>query len=107
MDVEDADGPSFSQPSKKKKTLGSLRGTIKPAVVATPEQRAHAEMANYLQEEVVDGETNALEWWKSNESRLPLMTKMAQKYLCIPATSRASERIFSKAGNVVTRYRSL
>ncbi|KAM3866104.1 vasoactive intestinal polypeptide receptor 2-like [Diretmus argenteus] len=65
-DEEDA-GPS--QPIKKKKTLGSLLGTVKPAVVATPEQRAHAEMANYLQEEVADGETNALEWWRGNDTR--------------------------------------
>ncbi|XP_047210687.1 E3 SUMO-protein ligase ZBED1-like [Girardinichthys multiradiatus] len=107
--TDDEDAPPFSQsqPSKKKKTLGSLLGTIKPAAVATPEQRAQAEMTNYLQEEVVDGETNALEWWKRNESRLPLMAKIAQKYLCIPATSTPSERIFSKAGNFVTRYRSL
>ncbi|XP_062292961.1 E3 SUMO-protein ligase ZBED1-like [Scomber scombrus] len=105
--VTDEEDAGTTQPTKKKKTLGSLLGTVKPAVVATPEQRAHAEMANYLQEEVADGETNALEWWRRNENRFPFMAKMAQKYLCIPATSTPSERIFSKAGNVVTRYRSL
>lgn len=106
-DSADEEDARPTQPTKKKKTLGSLLGTAKPPVVAAPEQRAHTEMANYLQEEIADGETNALEWWKGNESRFPLMAKMVQKYLCIPATSTPSERIFSKAGNVVTRYRSL
>ena len=62
-------------------------GTVMPPVVATPEQRVHIEMAKYFQEEVADGETNALEWWRGNKSRFPMMAKMALKYLCIPATS--------------------
>ncbi|EZA46507.1 Zinc finger BED domain-containing protein [Ooceraea biroi] len=47
-----------------------------------------------------------LEWWKSHENRFPLVAQLAKKYLSIPATSVASERTFSTAGNIVTAKRS-
>jgi hypothetical protein len=39
-----------------------------------------------------------LTWWSKHETDMPLMAGMAQKFLCIPATSAASERVFSVAG---------
>jgi len=46
------------------------------------------------------------EWWKSHEKKFPLVAQLAKKYLCIPATSFASERVFSTAGNIVTPQRN-
>ena len=46
------------------------------------------------------------DWWKANEDRFPKMSKLARKYLCIPATSVASERVFSTSGNIVNAKRS-
>ena len=49
---------------------------------------------------------NPIQWWKVNQFRFPLLSKCARYYLHIPATSVASERIFSLAGNIVTKKRS-
>ncbi|KAJ8344468.1 hypothetical protein SKAU_G00317970 [Synaphobranchus kaupii] len=49
---------------------------------------------------------NPLNWWAHNEHRFPRLAKLSKSYLAIPATSTPSERIFSLAGNTVTRQRS-
>lgn len=46
-----------------------------------------------------------LAWWKSNSHLYPLMARLAKRTLCIPAASASSERLFSTAGNVVTKKR--
>jgi hypothetical protein len=48
-----------------------------------------------------------LEFWKSNSKSYPRLAVLSRKYLCIPATSTPSERIFSLAGNIITKKRSL
>jgi len=47
-----------------------------------------------------------LSWWKENCHRFPRIWALAAKYLCVPATSVSSERVFSTAGLVVNRLRS-
>jgi len=45
-------------------------------------------------------------WWCNRESDLPVLSRLAKKYLSFPASSVAVERIFSTAGNIVTRRRA-
>jgi hypothetical protein len=50
--------------------------------------------------------TNPLLWWKSNSTQFPTISKIARKFLCIPATSAPSERVFSVAGLVISKLRA-
>jgi len=47
----------------------------------------------------------ALEWWKVNQIHFPVLYHLARKYLAIPASSAPVERLFSTAGNVITKNR--
>ena len=50
--------------------------------------------------------SNPLLWWKANELKYPILSELAKRYLCVPATSVASERVFSSAGDLVSAQRS-
>jgi hypothetical protein len=65
---------------------------------ATP----HLDMASAVSGELSD----PLEWWKKNRSSFPLIAKVAQKYLSVPATEASSERVFSVASNIITKRRN-
>jgi len=45
-------------------------------------------------------------WWATNHATAPHLAYLARRYLCVPASSAASERFFSVAGNVVTALRN-
>jgi hypothetical protein len=47
-----------------------------------------------------------LTWWKANELKFPLLSHLAQRLLCIPATSAPSERVFSNAGLTISKDRA-
>jgi len=64
------------------------------------------EKQQYLQHKNIDRHEDPLQWWKQNSFHLPQLQDLAKKYLCIPGTSVPSERLFSKAGEVVAARRS-
>ncbi|KAL2087317.1 hypothetical protein ACEWY4_018376 [Coilia grayii] len=65
-----------------------------------------AEFQNFLRETPPPLDCTPTDWWKDNGTRFPKLARLAQRYLCIPATSVPSERVFSAAGLTVTRMRS-
>ena len=78
-----------------------------------PQDVAESEIVNYLREKPVsvnsdskEDKTDPLEWWKDNSSRYKLLSTLAAKYLCVPATSVPSERVFSCTGNIVNSKRA-
>lgn len=66
------------------------------------------EFKNYLESKLIPWETNSdpLLYWTNNFSRDSELSKLALKYLIIPATSVPSERLFSKAGDILKKRRS-
>ncbi|KAK7898521.1 hypothetical protein WMY93_019374 [Mugilogobius chulae] len=101
-------------PKKVKRSLGSFLKDVAAAAPTTslePEpttmrELIQRELHSYLALPVVDSEMNPLEWWKIHEVNFPKVSQLAQKYLCIPATSAPSERVFSTGGNIVTCQRA-
>ena len=75
----------------------------KPSTTGTDiAQRARAEMKRYMDDDSC--EINLLIWWKRNEARYLTLSKMARKYLLLPATSTSSEHTFSSiAGSNVDK----
>jgi hypothetical protein len=46
-----------------------------------------------------------LAWWCLKAQKFPLLSELAIRYLCIPATSAPSERVFSTAGLTIAKER--
>ena len=44
-------------------------------------------------------------WWRNHETYFPTIAKLARKYLCIPASTAPSERVFSTAKNILQKKR--
>lgn len=96
-------------PATKKRKLGSIFKKAKSRdsdETLTPEERLKAEVEAYSKAAQPDPDSNCLSWWSSECSRYPVLAKLAKKYLCICASSSASERLFSVSGNVVTDKRT-
>lgn len=49
---------------------------------------------------------NPIPFWKHHKTVLDPLSEVALKYACIPATSVPSERIFSKAEQIVSQRRN-
>lgn len=101
---------SSSEAKKPKKSLGSFfkgsEAVSSTAPTVSSLQAVEAELSSYLLSPLQDSEGNPLDWWRKHHAHFPTLTKVAKKYLCIPATSSPSERVFSSGGNTVTCLRS-
>ena len=65
------------------------------------------EMRKYLSLDKVDRKACPIKWWASVGSKqFPQLFECAKKYQCMLATSVPSERVFSKAGQVLNKKRS-
>lgn len=99
-----------SPPAKVKKcALQELFADVFVVKVEPPRSmsdRAKAEVVGYKQEPGLPLNSNPLIWWKAHTHQYPLLSKLAKKYLGVPATSVASERVFSTAGDIVTAQRA-
>ena len=71
-------------------------------MTSTPES-AREEVSRYCMENVlIDEYFDVVQWWKDNSVKYPRLSKLAMRILSIPASSAASERVFSLAGNIIT-----
>ena len=69
------------------------------------EETIAEELNRYLKEKLLPiqtgGDKEMLLYWKRNSSAFPHLVELARRYLCSPPGSAASERLFSKAKNVL------
>jgi len=66
---------------------------------------ATLEARKFFEEQIVPCKDDPLLWWRAHEGHYSLLSQLARKYLCIPGTSVPSERLFSKAGELVSLRR--
>ena len=64
------------------------------------------EISQYLRRPVSPRTVNPFEEWISMKPNYPHIYEMAMEYLPILATSVPSERLFSKAGQIITKQRN-
>jgi hypothetical protein len=64
------------------------------------------ELLSYKTMKVLPRQDCPLKFWRNCKGQYPLLSKFARKYLCVPATSAPSERLFSKAGELVSKRRA-
>lgn len=71
----------------------------------TPRTAAIVEIDKYLQEPLLLRTDNPISWWNQRKQFYPRLYQLAMARLCVMATSVPSERIFSKAGQLITDRR--
>jgi hypothetical protein len=50
--------------------------------------------------------SDPLQWWQVQEKMLPILSVLARRMLCVPATSAPTERVFSVAGLTISKCRA-
>ncbi|CAI6376400.1 unnamed protein product [Macrosiphum euphorbiae] len=80
--------------------VNSLIGQNNPTVAGI------VELDKYLAETLIPRSMDPLQWWSERKHIYPRLFEVVKRRLCIPGTSVPSERVFSKAGQVLTDFRS-
>jgi hypothetical protein len=91
----------YEYKERREKSIRKVFQTEKPTSSAISD-----EITTYFLLPIARENKNPLNWWKSKQEIFPILSIIARKYLGIPATSVASERLFSDAGNHITVKRS-
>lgn len=93
------------QPSFRKATF--FFPTLVRNTQDTASESARDEIERYANEIVrITENFDVIMWWKNNGAKYPRLSKIAINLLSIPASSAASERVFSLAGNIITEKRN-
>ena len=79
---------------------------IRVELAPTPEIRAKNEIDQYKAMPSLRSGENPILFWQTYSAALPLLSNLACKYMCIPGSSVASERIFSLAGSTICQQRA-
>ncbi|RVE66573.1 hypothetical protein OJAV_G00108960 [Oryzias javanicus] len=69
-------------------------------------QRVDQDIQLYRSLAPIPCKDNATLWWWSKRETLPLLSELAESFLCVQASSTPSERVFSTAGDTISPERS-
>lgn len=94
--------------SRMSEIFGRLPSTQATSAVASLPLAAAVELEarRLINLERIPVEENILSWWKRNSSTYPYLRKLAVQRLATQATSVPAERLFSKAGQIISARRS-
>src|SRR6266542_3927836 len=90
---------------EKRKPLGIMEYIIQKKKKSSNLQSRN-EIDEYLAIPVESQNVNPCEWWKHHQTQYPILAKIAQDYICIPATSVSNEQAFSKSGELISKKRN-
>ncbi|XP_076662006.1 E3 SUMO-protein ligase ZBED1-like [Halictus rubicundus] len=83
-----------------------MKRKVKCSLEDSPVREMPNLKCTYISEPQLRFDLDPYEWWKARTHKYPRISKIAKKYLTMPATSAMSERCFSSAGNIVTAKRN-
>ncbi|XP_063951683.1 zinc finger BED domain-containing protein 4-like [Lytechinus pictus] len=81
-------------------------GTADRAQMLSVKERVNAELTSYINEPAMEttASTQAvLKYWQQSRQSFPILSRIAMSYLACPMSSVSSERMFSLAGNILTK----
>ena len=106
-EVGDAGKRSPKRIKSEPETLDWLGDVLYLGTTAPPEDTIDMNIEKYMAEPSCLSIEDPLIGWKDRRNVYPTLSRVARKYLAIPASSVSSERIFSLAGNLVTKKSAL
>lgn len=95
---------SQTPPKKRKRDMFSRIRELEMA--AGVKEQQHDEVERYIRLGLLDSKKNPLMFWKESSALFPVLSKLAQQYLSMPATSASVERLFSVAGAIISSRRA-
>ncbi|XP_075712391.1 E3 SUMO-protein ligase ZBED1-like [Rhinoderma darwinii] len=93
--------------TEKRGSAGSSAGTTESEASSdkTSAEKLSSEFMLYSQMKEISPEEDPLAWWQRHATSLPNLAHFAKAYLCVPASSCASERVFSTSGLICSPRR--
>lgn len=110
LELEELD-TAAEPPAKRAKpdnssALDYLFGPEVPCTSSCSSNTSSDEVTRFVSEPLAPRTADPLDWWRVNSPRYPNLSTVASSLLCVPGTSTPAERIFSAAGNIITKKRA-
>ena len=103
--IEEADDSDEPPPKRAKQDVRAATLNFIARRGDTTQTTPTAEFDRYLRS-VASPECDLLRWWRKHADAYPHCAAVARRFLAIPASSAASERLFSATGRIVDKRRS-